>query len=336
MCNNHQRCTAWISLESMGCPVVGCLHSPSWLRTVPVSCSHSLLHPSVYVSCPGETLTCIKTVSHGAFGYIDTGIYETAAGKKEVYIKRPIMPGKNLLYEACMQQLVGERLADIGFQNGAPRVHRVFRLRDGSVGFAMEPIEGACTLDHYLLSVSDACLSNVIVDCLLQLCAMLWHLNHPVGINHRDLTPSNFLVVDHAPMRKILTIENDIIEISSTRSLTLIDFGFSCLGSPETQRADLSLSTVYPASDPCPKEGRDLFLFIGLLYIDYHARFPAQLRELFERWLQDPGAKLCKMMRNDKESSKKWLYFMAGNDQITRFPSHPSRMIQDLQAFLSM
>jgi serine/threonine protein kinase len=240
------------------------------------------------------------------------------------------MPGKNLLYEACMQQLVGERLADIGFQHGAPRVHRVFRLRDGSVGFAMEPIEGACTLDNYLLSVSDACLSNVIVDCLLQLCAMLWHLNHQVGINHRDLTPSNFLVVDHAPMRKILTIENDIIEISSTRSLTLIDFGFSCLGSPETQKADLSLSTIYPVSDPCPKEGRDLFQLIASMWSIpvIRGKFGKDIREVIHELLQYRGSSYVDLVLKNLNSH--WIYLAVSDSSFRHPPLQPFSLLLKL------
>jgi hypothetical protein len=114
----------------------------------------------------------------------------------------------------------------------------------------------------------------------------------------------------------------------------LIDFGFSCIGSIETHVSEVSLSTVYPASDPCPKEGRDLYLFLGLLYIDYYSRLPLQLRTLFESWLQEPGSNLCSFMRKDKESSKKWLYFMAGNDSIKRFHSSPERIVRDLEAFL--
>jgi serine/threonine protein kinase len=290
------------------------------------------MNPSVYIEQPDENLTCLKTVSHGAFGFIDWGTYRNGSEEKNVYIKRPMLIGKSLLYEACIQQLVAERLAEIGFPYGAPRVLRLVTLRDKSVGFAMEPIDGACTLDRYLEAAPPSSLSNIIVDCLLQLCAMIWYLDQRIGINHRDLTPSNFMIVDHSPRIKILSIENEIIDLTSTRSLTLIDFGFSCLGSTETHVAELSLSTIYPASDPCPKEGRDLYLFLGLLYIDYYPRLPSRLQSLFESWLQEPGSNFCKFMRKDKESAKKWLYFMVGNEQIKRFHSRPSRIVADLQA----
>jgi serine/threonine protein kinase len=280
-----------------------------------------------------EKLVCLKTVSHGSFGYIDLAQDQTVAGTKEVYVKRPILPGKSLLYEACVQQCIAEELSSIGFPMGAPHITHVFMLRDHSVCFAMEPIDGAVTLDRYLESVSKEHLSAVIVDCLLQLSAMLWHLNSILGMNHRDLKPSNFLMVEHPPTTKVLVIEHEIIEISSTHSLTLIDFGFSCIGSTTTQRTELSLSTVYPKDDPCPKEGRDLYLFLGLLYIDYYDKLAPRLCQLFESWLQEPGSNLCRFMRKDKESSKKWLYFMVGNTQIKRFQSCPQRIVRDLQAF---
>ena len=330
MCVTDQKCAAWISIG----PIEGCLRSAEWLRTVRIPCYQSILNPMIYIDRSDEKMICLKTVSHGAFGYIDWANYRKDGEEHFVYIKRPILPGKSLLYEACRQQLVAERLAEIGFPQGAPRVLSLVSLRDESVGFAMEPIEGACTLDRYLETVSSSCFSNVVIDCLLQLCAMIWHLDQRIGINHRDLTPSNFLVVDHPSQTKILTIGNEIIDLSSSRSLTLIDFGFSCLGSTQTHIAELSLSTVYPNTDPCPKDGRDLYLFLGLMYMEYYSRFPPQLQTLFESWLQEPGSNLCRFMRMDKESSKKWLYFMVGNDSIKRFHSRPERIVADLQALM--
>jgi hypothetical protein len=39
-------------------------------------------------------------------------------------------------------------------------------------------------------------------------------------------------------------------------------------------------------------------------------------------------------MKKDKENSKKWLYFMAGNESIKRFSSCPKSIVKDLQAFI--
>jgi serine/threonine protein kinase len=334
MCVHNIRCGAWISLDSIGISAEGCLRNSAWLQTLSLPSSHSTSNPMIYVDVPQRRITCLKTVSHGSFGYIDVAQEQTIEGVKEVYVKRPILPGKSLLYEACIQKWVGEELSAIGFLQGAPKVTRIFRLHDRSTCFAMEPIEGAVTLDRYLESLPVAQLSNVIIDCLLQLCAMVWHLNNKMGMNHRDVKPSNFLIVEHDhPETKVLVIEHEMIELVSTHSLTLIDFGFSCIGSTETQNTELSLSTVYPKNDPCPKEGRDLYLFLGLLYIDYHEKLAPCLLALFESWLQEPGSSLCRFMRMDKDHSKKWLYFMVGNTQIKRFHSCPQRIVSDLQTF---
>ena len=335
MCNEHGMCNAWISLESVGVSAQGCLRNYNWLYQIHLPSSQSILHQLVYVDTDAVKITCIKNVSHGTFGYIDLALYQTPTMSMEVYIKRPILAGKSLLQEACIQKLVHDHMIEIGFPTGAPRVLHIFRLRDDSICFAMEPIQHAQILDTYLKMISTVQLPSLLVDCLLQLSAIIWYLNNKVGINHRDLKPSNFLIVEHEPQRKVLMIENEIIEISSRYSLTLIDFGFSCLGSIKTHIADMSLSTVYSKKDPCPKDGRDLYLFLGLLYTDYHTRLPPTLRCLFEIWLEEPGSKLCHFMRKDGDNAKQWLYFMAANEKILIFRSYPARILGDLQAFIT-
>ena len=320
MCNMHSRCTTWLSLHSIGIDAEGCLKTPSWIPPF-----HSSQVGSYYIYLPHKKLSCIDVIAHGQFGYIDVGVYELYGKKKEVYIKRPILP-QNLTYEACIQKLVHESLASIGFPLGAPPVIDIFAL-NGSVCFAMEPIQGASTLNHYLDTVAD--ITVVLIDCLLQLCGMLSHIGSYLGINHRDLKPSNFLIVEHELRMKRFAIETEGIAIASRYSLTMIDFGFACLGSSSGELVThISLSDVYPPGDPCPKEGRDLFLFLGLLYLDYHAKLPPTLCGLFESWL---NPSLCRFMRKDKENSMQWLYFMAGNEGIQKFQS-PLRIFKDLQA----
>jgi len=324
MCTQNKPCIVYISLHSIGISFEGCLYS---LKNVEIPCTQT--SPVLYIDLPHVKLTFLKNVAHGSFGYIDSAVLECTSGRKEVYVKRPIMPGKELFHEACVQRIVGESLKKIGSTIGVPEIARIFRLRDGSVCFAMDQIDGAMTLNKYLDGIPVSHFSSVIIDCLLQVIAMVWYLDTVLGINHRDLKPSNFLVVvEHdAPLNKILTIENEIIEISSKHSLTLIDFGFTCIGS------ELSLSTVYSKKDPCPKEGRDLFLFLGLLYVEYYPKLALELKTLFESWLHKD---LCVFMRKDTENSKKWLYFMVGNEEIRRFNSTPLRILRDLNISLEM
>lgn len=335
MCNKNKKCCAWISLDSIGISPApkGCLRNTTWLRSLDIPCSQPILNQLQYIKSSTESLKCINNVAHGTFGYIDSAIYKTADRSIEVYVKRPIIPGKSLLYEACIQKLVGDNLRNIGFPTGAARILSIFKLRDNSICFAMEQIDNAMTLDKYLESTNINTISSVLIDCLLQLCAMLWYLDTTLGINHRDLKPSNFLIVEHEPINKVLQIEQDIFEIQSKYSLTFIDFGFSCLGSTETHISDISLSTVYSKLDPCPKEGRDMYLFLSLLYIDFHSKLPDKLLTLFESWINISSI-MNTFMRKDKKHSKNWIYYIAGDIRIKQFNSIPSRIVKDLKALI--
>jgi serine/threonine protein kinase len=333
MCVKEKRCRAWISLDSIGIHAQGCLRDSSWIQSITVPCSQPIFNQERYIDLPDKKLTCLTNESHGKFGYIDLALYDINSKRSEVFVKRPILSGKSLLYEACIQKLVGDSLATIGFPTGAPPLLTVFKLRDESICFAMEQIYNAVTLDKYLDSIPSSRIAPLIIDCLLQLSAMIWHLDNAIGINHRDLKPSNFLITEHErPIRKVIVVENNILEIESKYSLTFIDFGFSCLGSTETHISDISLSTVYSNQDPCPKEGRDMYLFLAFLYIDYHSKLPVTLLRLFESWLEIGGKNICKFMRKDTINAKEWIYWMTGNENIKSFKSRPNNIVKDLQS----
>jgi len=333
MCINEEKCGCWISLHPLGINSEGCIKDSKWLHRVQVPCTQSIMNQGLLINIGSKKLQLLKTVAHGSFGSIDLGLYESGIkGEKvkEVYIKRPLFAGKSLLYEACIQQLVGEHLELIGFPTGAPKVIAIFKLLDGSICFAMEQIENATTLSELLGECKQEDISEIIIDCLLQVCAMLWYLESELGINHRDLKPSNFLVVSHPPEDKVLVIDDDMIEINSKYSISFIDFGFSCIGSTETNKADISLSTVYSKQDACPKEGRDLYLFLAFLYMEFYSKFEPELLEIFNKWLELPAVNMPIFLRKHGIKAKEWIYFYTGNPSVTSFNTCPSRIIKDL------
>lgn len=310
----------------MGIPTQGCLYDTAWMRSIVLPVSPSA---SCYLSLPHRTINCLYTIAQGAFGFIDRAQYledieEGRVLTRDLYVKRPIRPGTKLLYEAAVQHLVGELLTRHGWPQHVPTVRAIFRLPDQSVGFAMDAMEHAVTLDTYLDGLTDHEFVLVVQECILQLCGMLWLLHHSLGMNHRDVKPSN-LMIRHGIVPRVIQVEQELLEYTFHYSVILIDFGFSCVGS------DVSLSSVYSPTDPCPKEGRDLYLFLAFLYIDYHNRLPSRLRALFESWL-DPAGSMCRMMRQDSENSKQWIYFITGNERIQRFDCTPLRVFRDLCA----
>jgi serine/threonine protein kinase len=309
----------------------GCLEDQDWLKQIIVPNYHSHFNSAIYIDLPHKKLTCIKRVSHGKFGYIDLAKHETKEFVKEVYVKRPIHEKTSLLMEACIQHVVRNGLKIYGFMNHVPRVIEIFQLLDGSICFAMDQVEGATTLDTYLNHYPSHDLSKCIIEILYQVVMMVWYMNHGLGINHRDLKPSNFLIrVQDALERYSLRMNHLHVEWSTHYHLHLIDFGFACGGSRENRKPYLSLSTVYSDTDPCPKDGRDLFLFLTLIYADYHSRMSSLLRSLFESWIEIKGSNLCAFIQKDKNMAMQWLYFLAGSPNVKVLPCSPQQVIMDL------
>jgi serine/threonine protein kinase len=334
MCRKLKKCNGWISLNIAGIHIEGCIKDSDWLHAINIPCNQSATNSFVYIDLPERRLKCTKTVAHGSFGTIDYGYILENGIKTDVYIKKPILPGQSLLYEACIQHIVNESLNRIGFPTGASKILSIFALKDNSICFAMEPIENSVTLSEILEQSSKHTVSKIIIDCLLQVCSMIWYLETNLGINHRDLKPSNFLVQEHETEKKVIVIENDIMEIESNYSITFIDFGFSCIGSIKTHVADVSLSSVYRKDDPCPKNGRDMYLFIAFLYIEFFNKLPEDLLILFEKWLYIPKSDIISFLRKYGLKSKEWIYFLTGNPSITEFNCCPAKIVKDLQIFL--
>ena len=327
-------CDSKVTLSKFGLEGEGCIRNSQWLASITVPCKQSLLVPALFYDTTDKKICQLKTVATGTFGAIDVAQRIDASGASNVFVKKPRIAGRSLLYEALLQDKVQQSLEKGGFPTGAPRVHDIFKLRDGSVCFTMELIEAAETLETVLASAADGDLATILVEALLQVCAMIWHLETALGMNHRDLKPSNLLVRRHAPVARTLVIGERRLEIESRFTITFIDFGFSCMGSAVTQKADIALSTVYAASDPCPKQGRDMYSFLAFIYAELWNRLPADLACLFENWLHVPGAKMTGFLRKNKTAAKDWIYFLTGNVDIKAFDCCPCRIVGDLEGFL--
>ena len=342
MCNGIERCPVFLVADEIGLVGAwgrnsGCLLDTLWVYSLRARRTQTPLSGNRYIDTPHKTLTAHRTVAQGAFGFIDTAWYRANGHSSEVYVKRPIhyplMDPPSLLQEACIQKVVGEQLARYGFPESVPRVLDVFQLHSGAVCFSMEQAEGVLTLDRYLSHLpAEMDLTPVLMGCLLPVVGMVACMND-IGVNHRDLKPTNFLLrvlPTAVPCR--MTLGGRTVEWMSPYHLILIDFGFACVGSPPTGRAHLSLGSIYPTSDPCPKDGRDLFLFLCLLYVDYHARMSVELRMAMESWLRVDGSDLCGFMRQRGEGAKEWIYFMTGSETIRQLRCHPLQVLDGLLA----
>jgi serine/threonine protein kinase len=326
-------CDSHVNLAQFGIDASGCIRDSGWLASLKVPCNQSLLVPALYVETLQKKVCQVKTIATGSFGAIDIATRTDTSSSSTVFVKKPKINGKSLLYEALIQDKVQKTLLEGGFPTGAPKVLDIFKLHDGSVCFTMEIIETAETLQEILDKAKKEDMAPILVESLFQVCAMLWCLETKIGMNHRDLKPSNLLVRRHSPISKTLKIGDKNLDIESKFTLTFIDFGFSCIGSTTTQKADIALSNVYHPSDPCPKDGRDLYSFLAFIYAEHWTKLPADLLCLFETWLTVPGSKLTDFLRKYKGKANEWIYFVTGNVGIKKFDCCPCRIVSDLRKF---
>jgi hypothetical protein len=120
------------------------------------------------------------------------------------------------------------------------------------------------------------------------------------------------------------------ITIQSNYTISLIDFGFSCIGNKRTRRSDIAIGDVYGIHDPCPKEGRDLYMFLAFLYIECRTRIIPDLRACFGKWLQNSTTGILGKLDRMGHEFDPWIYFITGSDTILKFGSHPESVFHDL------
>lgn len=321
-------CNTWFDLRRIGLQGEGCIRNTAFLSNIQVPCTQNVINPRIYVQQPSRRLTALKTMPGATYSRIEIG---QDISNQHVFIKSPLIPGKSLLYEACIQQMVKDSLDRGHFVRAAAAVHDVFKLSDGSICFSMDIFEEAVPLSVLIQRLQNTDLTSLVLELLLQLSAMLYHLATDLGMNHRDLKPSNIMV----EMRKqskplVLKVDAHRITIHSQMSISLVDFGFSCIGRTGSQVSDLAIGDVYSSADPCPKDGRDLYMFLAFLYMDCGKRIGEDLRILFGKWLQNDVTGILRKIDRYGHEFDPWIYFITGNERIRKFECCPERIFQDL------
>lgn len=337
---DQARCHSVIDLDDFGIAGLsgrGCIADEEWIRDINVPCHASDDISNCVLYLPQRRVYDVLTIDHGKYGYIKGARREANGRVDAVLLKQPKMPGKSLLSEALIQKVVYESLLRGGFRKGAANVYDILRLRDESVCFTMEIMHGKI-LQMLLQERIGFKLVNLIMECLIQISSMLWHLVNDIGMNHRDLKPSNIIVHEHEPCDKTAVVDGMPITFVSSFDVSFIDFGFSCVGI-EGGKGGGSLRAGagrgYVPSDPCPKEGRDMYMFIAFIYYYTHMKLPTDLARLFENWLNVEGCNMTEFLRQHPDDENTgdtfaWIYRITGNPLVQRFKTNPERIFADL------
>jgi serine/threonine protein kinase len=282
-----------------------------------------------------------KEVHRGGYGSLTQCIREAqqwdtkdgvwlVENRKNVYLKESYKQ-VSFKEEALLQRLAQETLADVGLSAAVPPVLDIFIEPAGFVVFTME-----CYDDYKILSnaIADGSVTETVLkEIIFQIAFFLHVLTDRVGLNHRDIKTSNILYKPIDSKKRSLSYGGFSFNLDSQAEVALVDFGFSCAGGVIGEPALVRAGIYYGAKDPCPKVGRDLYLFICLLLRDlYLVGFHKQDRlvEWLEKRLWMPGMDVVGFIKKYLVKEPDWLYFLAGDSSLIFPHCEPTIILQSM------
>ena len=209
------------------------------------------------------TLSLEETVLDSPMGKLVWGKRNTT----DLLLKRPSSQ-QHAKQEAIIQWLCNKTLKEYSMESHCPEVFDLFKSPSG-IWFSMTPIYKAPTLAVFLRSIPTWNTSNpangtalLKILCQVAVCCLI--LDRAIGFNHRDMKPDNILIQTTQTKALSVTVQGTSISIAESPIVSIVDFGFACLGpgkTPWIQSGDDVLSPF----DACPRIGRDLFMFLVFL-----------------------------------------------------------------------
>jgi hypothetical protein len=247
----------------------------------------------------------------GNFGTLFSGTRENATKIQSIFIKSGKRKDNASIHvEGVLQALSYSVLSSYGFPWAVPRVLDIARHPHLDIVFTIEKCPEAKLFQDYLQSNilwghKTAHNDYILLSILSQLATYLAILEYELLLNHRDLTGSNVLMIMPTDLTsRVITLGKTEWVLLISHKTILIDFGFAALGSMPSRKPIVSAGDFFPSSDTCPKEGRDLFLFLASLWKNPLVRqsVTPNTAALFRKWLTQSSI------------NKNWAYWMEGID----------------------
>ena len=225
----------------------------------------------------------------------------------DAIVKRP----KENLYlgsEAILQWIARKTLEPYNLHTHIPQVYDIFR-RAASVSFSLEFIQGDFPY-IYLARVPNP--DVFFYQLLAQVCAILYYLEKDILMDHRDLKANN-LYIREVPVDYTLEISGVSYRIKAPFQVIILDFGFACVGDVSGITKMNTAPDIFPSSDPCPKEGRDLFHLITSFWSipSIRQRMSIETRAEVDSWLIKDKKDFSKLTRTLSQTD--WVYIVTGD-----------------------
>jgi hypothetical protein len=129
------------------------------------------------------------------------------------------------------------------------------------------------------------------LEVIAQMACILYALQRFLRLNHRDVKINNIMVRRRATGREAATLRlGGSVDLTTQLELTLIDFGFACVGCPPPRppMSAFHASSYFTPHEMCCKVGRDLaqLIFCIHCYFPLHQFLPRELYREVRSWLQ--------------------------------------------------
>ena len=237
------------------------------------------------------------------------GLFDVTTSPDEVVVKRTSPPtGSNVLpiedvtahtSEALLHVLAWQTMNRTAVPWAIPRPYEVFGEYESkgwkSMSLCMSYVHGRTLYSYmqkYWQQTTKEANSRSFMEIVAQIAVILYHLQNRLRLNHRDVKVNNILIRKRLSSSPPVILDLDGLTMSSEFELTLIDFGFACVGCPPP-KAPLTVfqaGTWFPMGELCCKAGRDLAQLIYCI----HCYFPidkfltAEVAAVVRAWLQIP------------------------------------------------
>ena len=255
---------------------------------------HSLLHDGSYIGWKIGELYREGTYGkiYKAFRMVvkrrkDT-LFDVIESPEEVIVKStepttgPVLPLEDVTAhtsEALLHVLAWRTMSTTATPWAIPRPYEVFGDRSPvggwkSMSFCMSYVNGRILhtfIEKYWKSSTKVENSRSFLEILGQIAYILYHLQCRMRLNHRDIKVNN-IMIRKAP--QTVQLELDGTTISTEYEITVIDFGFACVGlpPPHVPITAFQAGSWFPMGDLCCKAGRD----IAQLIFCIHCYFPIE------------------------------------------------------------
>ena len=233
-------------------------------------------------------------------------LFDVTVVPTEVIIKRTTPPaGSSVLpteditahtSEALLHVLAWQTMQTTATPWAIPRPFEVFGDYNGSgwknMSLCMSYVNGRTLytfMQKFWTPATKVENSKSFLEIVAQTAFILHHLQNRLRLNHRDVKVNNILI-----RRRVepFVIDLEGTALNTSYELTLIDFGFACVGCPPPKEplTVFQAGSWFPMGELCCKAGRDLAQLVYCI----HCYFPvdefltAEVAAAVREWMRIP------------------------------------------------